>query len=155
MKKSITFLTIAVFMLAAQSAFSQSYKTIADSAALNREYAKVTADINDLTAKLVKAKDDQRNDSRKSGEADSDAKSTATSTSNKAENSINGSVKQARRAKHEAGRSVKDAKIARHAQSNLDDSNKKVVSLTAGLEQKQKRLQQLEEMRTAINAMQQ
>jgi type II secretory pathway component PulJ len=155
MKKSITFLTIAVFMLAAQSAFSQSYKTIADSAALNREYAKVTADINDLTAKLVKAKDDQRNDSRKSGEADSDAKSTATSTSNKAENYINGSVKQARRAKHEAGRSVKDAKIARHAQSNLDDSNKKAVSLTAGLEQKQKRLQQLEEMRTAINAMQQ
>lgn len=149
------FLTIAVFMLAAHSAFSQSYKTIADSAALNREYAKVTADINELAAKLAKAKDDQRNDSRKSGEANSDAQSTATSTSNKAENSINGSVKQARRAKHEARRSVKYAKIARHAQGNLYDSNKKVVSLTTGLEQKQKRLQQLEEMRTAINATQQ
>ena len=35
---------------------------------------------------------------------------------------------------------MKDAKDARHAQGNLDDSNKKVAKLTADLEQKQKRL---------------
>src|SRR6185312_1148915 len=121
----------------------------------NSEYAKVNADINDLNLKLAKARSDQANYSRKSNNATTDAQSTASSASNKAENSINGSVKQAKRAKREARRSVKDAKNARHAQGNLDDSNKKVAKLTAELEQKQKRLQQLSEMRAAINGTQQ
>ena len=151
MKKFIVFSTLSVFMLAAYPGFSQTYKTIADTAALNSEYAKVSAEVNDLSAKLVKAKSDQASDDRKSNEATSDAESTASSASNKAESSINGSVKQAKRAKREARRSVKDAKSARHAQGNLDDSNKKVAKLTADLEQKQKRLQQLDEMRAAIN----
>jgi chromosome segregation ATPase len=149
------FSILAVCMLAASPGFSQKYKTIADTAALNREYAKVTAEINDLTSKLDKAKSEQAENYRKSGNATSDAQSTASSASTKAENSINGSVKQAKKAKRAAKRSVKDAKDARHAQGNLDDSNKKVSKLTAELEQKQKRLKQLDEMRAAINSMQQ
>lgn len=155
MKKFIAFSALAICMLAAYPGFSQTYKTIGDTAALNSEYAKVSADVTDLNAKLVKAKSDQADDSRKSNEATSDAESTASSASNKAENSINGSVKQAKRAKREARRSVKDAKSARHAQGNLDDSNNKVAKLTADIEQKQKRLQQLDEMRAAIHVTQQ
>ena len=135
------FSILAVCILVAYPGFSQTYKTIADTAALNSEYAKVSAEINDLNVKLAKAKSDQANDSRKSNNATSDAQSAASSASNKAENSINGSVKQARKAKREAKRSVKDAKSARNAQGNLDDSNKKVSRLTSDLEQRQKRLQ--------------
>ena len=155
MKKFIRFSILGVCMIAAYPGFSQTYKTIADTAALNNEYVKVSADINDLNLKLAKARSDQADYSRKSNDATSDAQSTASSASNKAENSINGSVKQARKAKREARRSVKDAKDARHAQNNLDDSDKKVAKLTADLEQKQKRKQQLDEMRAAINVMQQ
>ena len=154
MKKFILFSILSVSMLVAFPGFSQTYKTIADTAALNSEYAKVSAEINDLNSKLAKAKSEQADNTRKSSNAASDAQSTASSASNKAENSINGSVKQAKKAKRTAKRSVKDAKDARHAQGNLDDSNKKVVKLTADLEQKQKRLKQLDKMRAAINSTQ-
>jgi hypothetical protein len=155
MKKLIIILASAIFMLAALPGFSQTYKTVADTAALNTEYVKVSYDIADLNLKLMKAKSDQAHDSKKAGEASSDAQSTATSTTNKAENSINGSVKEARKAKREARRSVKDAKDARHAQGNLDDSNKNVTKLSADLEKKQERLKELDRMRASINGTQQ
>jgi len=155
MKKIIAASTVAIFMLTALPTFSQTYKTFADTVALNAEYSKVTKDITDLTAKLDKAKSDQANDEKKAGEASTDAQTTASNTTTKAENSINGSVKQARKAKREARRSVKDAKDARHAQSNLNDSNKKVIELNSQLEKKQQRLKELDEMRASINATQQ
>ena len=155
MKKLIIILASAIFMLAALPGFSQTYKTVADTAALNTEYVKVSYDIADLNLKLMKAKSDQAHDSKKAGEATSDAQSTATSTTKKAENSINGSVKEARKAKREARRSVKDAKDARHAQGNLDDSNKNVTKLSTDLEKKQERLKELDGMRASINGTQQ
>ncbi len=145
----------ALFMLAALPAISQTYKTIADTAALNAEYMKVSHDITDLTAKLDKAKNDQADDEKKASEATSDAQSTASNASDKAEKSIDGSVKQARKAKREARRSVRDAKDARHAKGNLEDSNKKVANLSSDLQKKQDRLKELDAMRASIGSTQQ
>ncbi len=155
MKKIIVFSTAAFFILAALPAFSQTYKTVADTAALNAEYTKVSHDITDLSAKLDKAKSDQEDDTKKANNASSDAQSTASSASDKAEKSIDGSVKQAKRAKREARRSVRDAKDARHAQGNLSDSNKKVANLSGDLEKKKERLEELDKMRASINGIQQ
>ena len=46
---------------------------------------------------------------------------------------IDGSVKEAKRGKRETRRSVRDAKVVRHAQGNLEDSNKKYPNLAPGL----------------------
>ena len=154
MKKIIVFSAAAIFMLAALPSFSQTYKTIADTAALNAEYMKVSHDITDLSAKLDKAKSDQADDAKKANDASADAQSTASKASDKAEKSIDGSVKEAKRAKREARRSVRDAKDARHAQGNLNDSNKKVDNLSADLEKKKERLKELDEMRASINGTQ-
>ena len=155
MKKTIVFSMAAICMLAALPAFSQTYKTVADTAALNSEYIKLNKEITDLNAKLDKAKSDLEHDTKKANEASSDAQNTASSASDKAEKSIDGSVKEAKRAKREARRSVRDAKDSRHAQSNLDDSNKKVSKLTADLEKKQQRLKELDGMRASISGIQQ
>jgi chromosome segregation ATPase len=155
MKKIILFSMVTFFMLAALPAFSQTYKTVADTAALNAEYIKVSRDITDLKAKLEKAKSDQEDDTKKANDASSDAQSTASDATDKAAKAIDGSVKEARRAKREAKRSVRDAKDSRKAQGNLEDSNKKVSRLSAELEKKQERLKELDGMRAAISGIQQ
>ena len=155
MKKIIVFSMTALFMLAALPTFSQTYKVAADTTALNTEYMKLTKEIADLDAKLNKAEADQDHDTKKAIETSADAQNTASNASDKAAKSIDGSVKQAKRAKREARRSVRDAKDARHAQGNLDDSNKKVSRLNADLQKKQERLKELDRMRASISAIQQ
>ena len=155
MKKFITCSIAVIIMLAALPSFSQTYKTLADTMALNVEYGKVSQDILDLTTKLDKAKKDQGDDEKKANNASADAQATASGASDKAAKSVDGTVGEARRAKREARRSVKDAKDSRRAKSDLDDSNKKVAKLTAELEKKQDRLKELNAMRASITGVQQ
>ncbi len=150
MKKMITLCLTAFMLSAGSSIYAQTYKTIADSAALNAEYLKVNNDITILTASLDKAKSDQDKEAKRAANATADAQSTADKTSDKADNANGSSVKDAKRAKRQARRSVKDAKQARHAESNLDDANKKVEKLTSQLQKKQDRLKELDNMRVSL-----
>lgn len=144
------FLLPVLLIIAVVPAFSQKYKTAADTAALNKEYAKVSSNIADLTTRLGDAQNDLAKYNRKSDKASSNAQSTAAATANKASHATNGDVRDARRAKKEARRSVKDAKDSRKADNNVDDQNKKMRKLTAELAKNKERLQQLDAMRTAI-----
>ncbi len=148
--KKIILLPVLLFVIAAMPAFSQTYKTTADTASLNKEYAKVSSNIADLTARLNKAQNDLAGYTSKSDKASSDAESTAMATANKASHATNGSVRDARRAKKEARRSVKDAKDSRRADNNLDDQNKKISKLTEDLAKNQDRLKELDTMRAGI-----
>ena len=150
MKKNF-FLAVLLLLGAITPAVSQTYKTTADTAALNKEYAMVSNNITSLTASLNKAQDELAKDTRKSDKATSDAQSTASATADKASHATNGDVRDARRAKKEARRSVKDAKDARRAANDLEDKTKKVNQLTADLTKNQNRLKELEEMRDNIN----
>jgi peptidoglycan hydrolase CwlO-like protein len=152
--KKIFLLSVLLFMMAALPAFSQTYKTTADTVALNKEYARVSSNITDLTAALTKAQNDLEKYNRKSDKASSDAQSTASTTADKASQATNGGVRDARKAKKEARRSVKDAKDARKAGNNVDDQNKKIRKLTAELAKNKARLQELDNMRIAINNQQ-
>jgi len=149
--KKIFLLPALLFIMAAIPAFSQTYKTAADTPALNKEYAKVSSNIADLTAQLNKAQNDLEGYTRKSDKATSDAQSTAIATTDKASHATNGTVRDARRAKKEARRSVKDAKDSRRAGNNLDDQNKKISKLSVDLAKNQNRLKELDAMRAAIN----
>lgn len=144
------FLLPVLATLLALPAFSQTYKT-ADSVAFNKEYAKVTSNIADLTTRLTKAQNDLATYSSKSDKASSDAQSTAMATANKASHATNGNVRDARRAKKEARRSVKDAKDSRKAGNALDNQNKKISQLTTDLTKNQHRLKQLDAMRAGFN----
>jgi F0F1-type ATP synthase membrane subunit b/b' len=152
MKKIILLLLTPALLLAVVPAFCQTYKTAADTSALNTEYLKVSKDIADISAKLDKAKQDQDADTRKANKSTAEAQTTAASASDKAAQSVDGTVKEAKRAKREARRSVRDAKDSRRAQGNLDDSGKKVSDLTSDLAKKQERLKQLDDMRASITA---
>jgi predicted nucleic acid-binding Zn-ribbon protein len=148
--KKIFFLPVLLFMAAAP-VFSQKYKTAADTPALNKEYARVSSNIADLTAKLNKAQDDLAKINRKSDKATTNAQSSASATADKASDATTGGVRDARRAKKEARRSVKDAKDSRRAGNDLDDQNKKIRKLTAELTKNQNRLKELDVMRARIN----
>ncbi len=151
MKKIIFLLPAFAFIMVGLPAFSQTYKTVADTAALNTEYLKVSSQAADLSAKLNKAQNDLANYTKKANDANSDAQNAAMKTSDKASASTNGSVKDARRAKRQARRSVRDAKDSRKASNNLDDQNKKIANLTSDLAKKQDRLKALDAMRASIN----
>ena len=148
--KKIFLLPVLLVTIVALPAFSQTYKT-SDSVAFNKEYAKVSSNIADLTARLTKAQNDLAAYSSKSDKASSDAQSTAMATANKASHATNGSVRDARRAKKEARRSVKDAKDSRKADNALDNQNKKISQLTRDLAKNQNRLKELDRMRAGFN----
>jgi chromosome segregation ATPase len=149
--KKILLLPVLLFIVAAIPAFSQTYKTAADTVALNKEYARVSSNIANLSAALTKAQNDLPKYTRKSDKASSDAQSTASATADKASNATTGGVKDARRAKKEARRSVKDAIDSRRADNDLDDQNKKIRRLTADLAKNQDRLKELDAMRARLS----
>ena len=149
--KKIFLLPVLLFMMAAPT-FSQTYKTAADTPALNKEYARVSSNIADLTARLSKAQNDLAKYTSKSDKASSDAQSSAMATADKASDATNGGVRDARKAKKEARKSVKDAKDSRKAGNNLDDQNKKISSLKADLKKNQDRLRELDTMRASLIA---
>ncbi len=151
MKKIIFFLPVLVFTMAGLSSFCQSYRTVADTAALNKEYLKVSSDIADLAVKLNKAQSDLPHYTKKADNATTIAQNTAMETTDKASAATNGSVKDARKAKREAKKSVRDAKSSRKAGNNLDDQDKKITNLSGELAKKRDRLRELDAMRVAIN----
>jgi predicted nucleic acid-binding Zn-ribbon protein len=148
--KKIFLLPVLLVTVIAFPASSQTYKT-ADSVAFNKEYAKVSSNIADLTTRLTKAQNDLTAYNSKSDKATSDAQSTATATANKASNATNGGVRDARRAKKEARRSVKDAKDSRRAGNAVDNQNKKISQLTRDLAKNQNRLKELDRMRAGFS----
>jgi hypothetical protein len=150
MKKNF-FLPVLLLLGAITPVVSQTYKTTADTIALNKEYLKVSNNITSLTTSLSKAQDELAKDTRKSDKATSDAQSTASTTADKASHATNGDVRDARRAKKEARRSVRDAKDSRRAGNNVEDQTKKVNQLSSDLTKNQNRLQELDAMRVKIN----
>jgi chromosome segregation ATPase len=148
--KKIFLLPVLLFIMGTVPAFSQTYKT-ADSVAFNKEYARVSSNIADLTTRLTNAQNNLAEDNSKSDKASSDAQSTATATADKASHATNGSVRDARRAKKEARRSVKDAKDSRKAGNAVDNQNKKIRQLTADLAKNQNRLKELDRMRAGFS----
>ena len=143
-------LPAVIFIMASPSAFSQKYKTAADTVQLNKEYVEVSNDIADLQSRLTIAQNNLPGYQNKASEATSDAQSTAITSSEQASNAVNGDIKDAKKAKRKAKKAVREAKDAKHASDKVEDQDDKITKLSAQLAGKQLRLQELEEIRTTI-----
>lgn len=148
--KKVILLFLLMLTVASLPVFSQTYKTMADSAALNKEYLKVTKNIADLKVQLAKTQEEQAKYTLKADKANSDAQSTAASTAKRAAEATGGNVKDARRAKKDARRALHEAKDSRKAGDNLVEQNKKLARLNGDLEKNENRLTELDSMRHSI-----
>lgn len=150
MKTGIQFLWSILLLFANLSAFSQKYKTPADSIKLNREYEKVSSDIADLTAELTKEQANLPVYQGKATSATADAKAAAAASDVQASKATNGNLKDAKRANKKAQKAFNEAKDSQSADNKVSSASNKIDKLTKKLNKKKKRLTQLEVMRSSI-----
>ncbi len=150
MKSSLYTVVFMVAMLLAGSATAQKYRTAADTFKLNKEYLQVSQDVATLTFKLNEAQNDLPNIVARAGSAESKAQSAAENSSSRASDATDGGVSDARKAKRSARNAYKKAKTSQSADNNVKRQEQKIAQLGKQLARKQKRLQELEQMRTVI-----
>ncbi|MBK8495383.1 MAG: hypothetical protein IPL50_10370 [Chitinophagaceae bacterium] len=130
----------------------KKYKTVEDTARLNREYVKVTNDIAELNAKLAIAQNNLPGYKSKAIEAGTDADNAANNSVDQAYKVTNGDVGDARKAKRKARKAYREAKDSRSASNNVSSQESKITKLTLQINRKEQRLKELEVMRLAIAA---
>ena len=150
MKKIKFLLPAVILILASWPAFSQKYKTAADTIKLNKEYVAVSNAIADLTSKLTIAQNNLPGYHNKVDKAVSNAQNSAIRSSEQASKAIDGNLSDAKAAKRKAKSALNDAKDVRDANAKVKDQEKKINNLSLQLEKKQTRLQELGSMRTTI-----
>ena len=150
--KNKIYLVCLLALMTGLTTRAQVYKTVADTAKLNKEFTEVSNDIASLGAKLTIAQNNLPGYQSKAKTADSDAQNAAVKSSDQAAKSAEGGVKEARKAKHKSKKAYREAKDARSANNDVEDQDDKIASLTGQLAKKQERLRQLTVMRDTINA---
>jgi chromosome segregation ATPase len=151
MKKNIRYFYLLALLCVVLPAFSQKYKTVEDTAKLNKEYVKVLNDIAELNAKLTIAQNDLPGYQAKAKDANDDAATAAAASSDQASKATNGSVKDAKKAKRKANKAYGEAKDSKSAKGKLSDQENKITRYKLDIKKKQQRLEELDIMRTAID----
>ena len=152
--KTIKFsLTVFTLIILCSPIFSQKYKTASDTTKLNKEYVEVSNDIAELTSKLTVAQNNLPGYHKKASEATSDAQTAADESSQQAAKATNSDLGDAKSAKKKAGKALDRAEDVKDANNKIKDQDKKIAKLSSELQKKQQRLQELDEMRTAIRNM--
>jgi DNA repair exonuclease SbcCD ATPase subunit len=153
MKKIQFFLPVILLVMSGGAAFSQKYKTAADTLKLNTEYVKVSNDIAELTSKLAVAQNNLPGYHTKAADANSEAQSTANESSRQATKATNGNLGDAKSAKKKANKALDKAEDSHDADNNVKDQDKKIAKLSSELQKKQEKLHELDEMRVAIRSL--
>src|SRR4249920_1594422 len=104
MKKYIQPFCFFILAMICQSAYSQKYKTIDDTARLNKEYVNVSNDIADLSAILTITQNNLPGYRSKAIAAETDAQHAAASSSKQATKATNGDIDDAKKAKRSANK---------------------------------------------------
>ena len=154
MKNKIYVVCFSTLLLTGVTAYSQVYKTAADTVKLNKEFTEVSNDIANLSAQLTIAQNNMPGYQSKAKAAESNAQDAAETSSAQAAKATEGSVsvKEARKAKRKSKKAYHEAKDARSANNDVGNQDDKIASLTAQLTKKQERLRELTDMRASINA---
>ncbi len=148
MRKSILLITLFTISL---SAFSQkTYKTLADTVKLNKENLSVTNDIVTLKAKLEIAQNELPVLKAKAVSAHNTSKVSAEESRKQAVKASNAILDELKEADKKASRALKDGYAAKSADDDVLDMEGKIVSLNEKIKSKQKRLLELESMRSTI-----
>ncbi len=144
-----TVFIIALSMLSS-FVFSQKYKTAADTIKLNREYLDVTNDIVKLKAKLEVSQNELPLLKSKATNAHADAKTAAGESSKQASKAANADLSELKEADKKASKALKAGYAAKSADDDIKDMEDRIVNLNGKIGDKQKRLQDLDNMRNAI-----
>ena len=152
MKNKIYIVCFLTLMMTGFASYGQVYRTAADTVKLNKEFTEVSNDIATLSAQLTIAQNNMPGYQSKAKTAESNAQDAAETSSTEAAKATGGSVKEARKAKRKSKKAYHEAKDARSANNDVGNQDDKIASLTGQLAEKQKRLQQLTDMRASIIA---
>src|SRR4030095_5822286 len=115
MKNKIYAVCFLALMATGFTAYTQVYKTYADTVRLNKEFIEVSNDIASLSAKLTIAQNNMPGYQSKARTADSDAQNAAINSSVQADKATEGGVKAARKAKRNSKKAYREEKEARPA----------------------------------------
>ncbi len=151
MTKIFRLFYLLALVFTTSSAFSQKYKTIADTAKLNKEYVDVHNDLVSLYAKLTIAQNDLPGYQSKAKDADNDAEKAANASTDQASKATNGTVGDARTAKRRSKKAFREAKDSREAKNRLSDHEDKITRYKLDIKKKEQRLEELDVMRIGIN----
>jgi hypothetical protein len=139
-------------LLFAASAQGQQYKTMADTARLNKKYGEISLEISKLNTKLIEEKNKTDEFHSKTTSSADDAVATGQASKKQADVATNGNTKDTKKAVKDAKEANNKANDAKDAVSDEQSNSKKIRQLTAQIEQKQKLLRDLDSQRAAIFA---
>ena len=148
--KFLVIMIIAGISFAAMPVSAQKYKTLADTAKLNKEYISFKADIDDLNKQLTDAKGKTADLETKVGSTQDDSKASALESKDQASKATNGNLGDIKKEEKKARKANNQAHDARDAKNDLKDNQEKIKDLTKKIEKKQQQLADLEKQRTAI-----
>ena len=149
MKICIYTLTAGVIIFAG-TASAQRYKSIADTAKLNKEYNQTTKDIADLNTKLTAYNNKTAGYQDKASSSQQAAMSADQASKEQASAAAGGNIKDVKKELRKAKEANNDANDARDAASNEKANQKEINKLTEQISKKNKKLADLDQQRTAI-----
>lgn len=153
MNKIVFFAFALLFIAAGNPALSQRYRSASDTVKLNKEWVDVSNEVAELTSKLTIAQNNLPGYNSKADKTAIEAQEMAQKSSDQAYKATNGDLDDAKTAKKKAKKALNDAEDADDAKGDVKDQQKKIDKLTDRLQKKQRRLTELDGMRTAIRAM--
>jgi len=132
---------LSIAILAASSlAHALTYKTAADTAALNAQHQKLTTEIADLNNQLNAAKNKLLDYQSKSTSGNQDAQAAAQASKDQAPTAAsNDNLMRINKEEKKAKEANSEADDAKDAQVKLKDQNKKINKLSSEIDKKQKK----------------
>jgi len=128
------------------------YKTATDTVNLNKEYRVLLRDVVNLQGDINKTKSNIPVYEAKLQKANAQSKESLEESRAQASVATGGNLKQIRKSEKKADKAQDQAEEARDASKRLSASRDDLKSLQAELAQKQRRLEDLDTQRAAINA---
>lgn len=132
------------------TAGAQKYKSLSDTAKLNKEYGKISLDMSKLNTRLIEEKNKTAEYQQKTSSTASDAVTSGQDSKNQAAMATSGNTTDTKKAVIDAKRADREANDAKDAAANEKSNNKKIDELTAKIEKKHKQLEELDMQRAAI-----
>ena len=151
MKIFIPLCCLFVLQLTATYSYAQKYRNVDDTVRLNKEFVRVSNELADLNAKLTIAENDLPGYQSKVNQANNSSANAANESSNQASKATNGSMGDAKKAKRKANRAYGEAKDYENSKNRLNSQEIRISKYKSDIIRKQKRIQDLDAMRVAIN----
>jgi hypothetical protein len=135
------------------SAQAQKYKTLSDTAKLNKEYGEISLDISKLNTKLITEQNKTADFQSKSISTAQDAVTSGQTSRDQASVATDGNTTDTKRAVHDAKKADQKANNAKDAVSDEKNNSKKITELNSKIAKKRQELAELDTQRAAIMAL--